>query len=988
MTAPTPPVTELPAPAPPSAPTLRLSAEVDNLGIMLVVSRGRPEGRRAKPIAPETTRQFWRDLFPEEFSKAADAISGALRAGEISIEGHGVRVASTQTHLFDEAAARHLGLPELCPFPFLLQMTKARSGKLTISTDVIAAGDPPRHARLDGALVRFGPRTVYRAGSRIAGLLAGIEAFNAAVIAKQWTAYRTLSEYLPQGVMDRLREGRRVEVFQAGALGIDAVAADAEHVRVDPVLFAGVPRGPEDEEPAPLLSDRLQSAFVMAFVEHGGERRSYRISPTAAVVVDDSVEDCLSVVRALRRKNNDDRLAFLRDPTSHLAAAMRRRDHRPPLIAHGRYAPHVRGIGIWLPPSLPYLSRVETAWMPEEFIVVLQSGTTVLSSEEASRFLQAVEFARRESIGQVEMLDRTLPIAEAMLAWEQLQAQMRESDGDSGAPSDAAKRTHEHLSLIVEDNFDAVNHVAETRPRSAPEVGPVAAGLLTELKNHQTGGIEWLVDRWSCGAPAALLADDMGIGKTLQLLGFTDWIARAVTLPSKDPTSGLYHRPILVVVPATLVENWKKELRDHVRPDSAIGDFYEPSGAHLRAESQADISARVTAFGFRPVTLSTYEMLNEHLLVFGAVNWGLVALDEIQRIKDPATQLRNAVSGLNADFVVAATGTPIENRIEDLWSIVDAISPGRLGALRDFSRTHADLEIAKLRELSVDLLGPDLTIAPDAPPLMLRRFKEDVLDALPTKLIVPHEREMPPAQADAYARAVLEAKTQAAAGVREANLVLVQTIRRISLHPDGFGGVDVRDPDSLATWVGRSARTSLTFDILDQIRERKEKVLLYLDDLAVQQVLAQAIRTRFGLKAPPMIINGRVSRKRRKLIVDGFQQSGDGFVPIILSPRVGGVGLHLTAANHVIHVSRWWNPALEEQCNDRVHRMGQTRDIRIHVPLGIYPGHVLPSFDRLVDGLLADKRLLAREVLIPPVTGRETRDLAEKLRSAATMAFA
>ncbi|MGY3582204.1 superfamily II DNA or RNA helicase [Bradyrhizobium sp. USDA 4341] len=986
------------SPAPPDktpAIDLRLEAQVDARGILLIVSEAGK--RRAKPVSPSKDWQFWRSLLPEQFSETADAIAEAMTAGILTRDGHGLRVPPTEVSMFDEAVAAHLRFPELCPHPFALQCSRDGASR-TMAVSVRHKLPPFEQGRIEGSLVRFRPRLTFRIGARLAALLAAVEHFNAAPRERRRDFMRdVMKPFLERGLLDLLWDGRRIDIYQASAIGIDAVPCNGD-VRIDPVLFPGVPRGAGDEEPLPLLNERLQSSFVTAFDAVRGTRQSYRIDETSTVLVDVSVQDCLEVVGSLRQKPSIDaaaaargrqsRIDFLSDPVTSLASGMRK-GSVPPLIAHGRYAPHVRGIGAWVAPTFPYLSRIETEWLPtDHFVVVLTRGPLILSAAEVDRFRQDVAFASANSASSVLVAGTRLSAAEASEAWRQLENQLprlnERPNEEEPPPDDAMPR----LSLIVDNNFDEVSHVARRRPRSPhPQAGEPEENLHTDLGHHQKQGISWLMRRWLMGAPSALLADDMGIGKTLQVLVFLDWLARCVSLPSRDE-EGLIRHPILVVLPGTLAEVWRKQLDEHFS-STVLGQFYEPTGAVLRAISHLDLAAKVRLFGQQPVTVVSYETLSEHILSIGAVSWAAVVYDELQRLKDPATQLRNAASGLNADFFVGVSGTPIENRIEDLWSVVDAIEAGRLGALRDFSHEYASLDIGKLRTLSQSLLGPDLQLGPDAPPVMLRRFKEDVLDKLPKKFVLTHEREMPAQQALAYAKAVKTAREEAAEGLPQAGLNLVREVRRISLHPDGLSDVDMQSARSLADWVKRSARTSTTFDLLDEIRAAGEKVLLYLDDIDVQYVLAQAIKTAFGLPSAPQIINGRVRRKDRAVIVENFQErSGDGFAPLILSNRVGGVGLHLTRANHVIHVSRWWNPALEEQSNDRTYRMGQKKDVNIHLPMAIYPQNALPSFDRLVDGLLGDKRILQREVLIPPVTGRETRMLADMLRRASPISFA
>jgi hypothetical protein len=190
-------------------------------------------------------------------------------------------------------------------------------------------------------------------------------------------------------------------------------------------------------------------------------------------------------------------------------------------------------------------------------------------------------------------------------------------------------------------------------------------------------------------------------------------------------------------------------------------------------------------------------------------------------------------------------------------------------------------------------------------------------------------------------------------------LEILQRMRAISLHPGG--NPILSDSD----FIDASARMRIAFDALDSIASRRERALVFLDDLDLQARLVGIIQRRYGMAAPPMIINGRVDGAARQARVDRFQVGPDEFDVMILSPRAGGVGLTLTHANHVIHLSRWWNPAVEDQCTGRVVRIGQTRDVEVHIPISLLPqGNA--SFDQNLHALLERKRRLMRDALLPP----------------------
>jgi len=361
--------------------------------------------------------------------------------------------------------------------------------------------------------------------------------------------------------------------------------------------------------------------------------------------------------------------------------------------------------------------------------------------------------------------------------------------------------------------------------------------------------------------------------------------------------------------------------------------------------------------------------LRDYDLDFGQLRLAVMVLDEAQKVKTPAVRATDAAKGMNAAFRVAMTGTPVENRLADLWCIVDGVHPGRLGDLKTFSaRYERDADPATLRTLK-DQLERERPGPPPIPPLLLRRTREQELPDLPRLLVERHERPMPPVQREAYAAAIGEARGRR--GGRGWMLEALQAIRAVSLHPDP--AAEVPDDD----FIAMSARLAVVIELLDGIAQRGEKALLFLESVELQARLATLLQRRYGLASPPALISGEVTGKVRQQRVDRFQADADGFGCMILSPRAGGVGLTLTRATQVIHVQRWWNPAVEDQCNGRALRIGQTRTVTAHLPLATIPDH--RSFDQNLDALLERKRRLMHDALVPPAASEgEQEELLER----------
>ena len=301
---------------------------------------------------------------------------------------------------------------------------------------------------------------------------------------------------------------------------------------------------------------------------------------------------------------------------------------------------------------------------------------------------------------------------------------------------------------------------------------------------------------------------------------------------------------------------------------------------------------------------------------------------------------------------IAMTGTPVENRLADLWCIIDGVRAGWLGDLRSFSRIYeAGVDLDARQGLKKRLEQP----FGGAPALLLRRMKEDHLPDLPKAQAAITRKPMPAIQSDAYEAVLSNARNGTS---RNTVLEALQAFRALSLHPNPR--MDADD----ATFIRASARLDLAFEALDRIAAAGERALIFLEKLDLQPRLAGVIQRRYRLAAPPEIINGQVPGARRQARVDRFQAAPEGFDAMILSPRAAGVGLNITRANHVIHLDRWWNPAVEDQCTGRALRIGQTKTVHIHIPIATLPSRA-KSFDENLHALLERKRRLMRDALVP-----------------------
>ena len=447
------------------------------------------------------------------------------------------------------------------------------------------------------------------------------------------------------------------------------------------------------------------------------------------------------------------------------------------------------------------------------------------------------------------------------------------------------------------------------------EIDPPAAFAGT-LRPYQARGLAWLwfLRRWGLGG---CLADDMGLGKTIQTLALVqrDWEAG---------DGG----PTLLVCPTSVIDNWRKEAA-RFTPELPVMVHHGPRRArgaafHAKAERHALV---VTSYGLLQRDI---EFLRERA-------WRGVALDEAQQIKNPETAQARAAHSLNAGYRVALTGTPVENHIGDLWSIMEFLNPGFLGTPTDFKRDFF-IPIQLQRD---DEAAERLRRATG--PFMLRRVKTDraIIRDLPEKLESKTYCSLTAEQASLY-RAVLldtEESLQHAEGIDRRGLILATLTRltQVCNHPAQFLG----DESALG---GRSGKLDRLTEMIEEVLAGDERALVFTRFVTMGGILQQHLQETFGREV--LFLHGGVPKAQRDRMVDRFQEA-DGPPLFILSLRAGGTGLNLTAANHVFHFDRWWNPAVENQATDRAYRIGQERNVQVHK--FICAGTLEDRIDEMID---------------------------------------
>ena len=464
--------------------------------------------------------------------------------------------------------------------------------------------------------------------------------------------------------------------------------------------------------------------------------------------------------------------------------------------------------------------------------------------------------------------------------------------------------------------------------REAPPAGEAAreAGLDAVLRPYQERGVGWLLALRTLRL-GGCLADDMGLGKTVQALA-----ALLVAKASGDPGADL------LVAPASLLENWRREA-ERFAPDLR---FLVAHPSRMPAAQLAKLDGR--RLRGRDVVLTTYGTVLRNAALRRRV-WRTVVLDEAQAIKNPAAKQTRAVKSLKAGWRLALTGTPIENRLTDLWSLFDFLNPGLLGVEPAFRR--------RCRAMSRDREHGYRPLRRLVRPYILRRLKtdENIVSDLPDKTEVNAWCSLSRMQAALYADSVseMERRLRTAEGIERRGLVLqfLMRFKQICNHPSQWVGDHEFDPKG-------SGKFERLREICESVASRQQKALVFTQFRALTEPLARFLGGVFGREG--LVLHGGTPVRRRAKIVEEFQN--DERLPfLVLSLKAGGVGLNLTAASHVIHFDRWWNPAVEDQATDRAYRIGQHRNVLVHkfVCRG--------TLEERIHQMIQDKREISGEVL-------------------------
>ena len=629
-------------------------------------------------------------------------------------------------------------------------------------------------------------------------------------------------------------------------------------------------------------------------------------------------------------------------------------------LRHTAPALRERGFGVLLPPWWAG-KRARISLNLHTEVHQAQPGAAEPAKDSKFGLEELVKYRWKASLGEIELTETEfMELAAAKTDLVQLRGEWVEVDAARLAAAAAALGVAQTGTMTAAEVLNKAMHGLDQRrlPRALTDdplevrvtssgwlgdllsgsveqsyaVAKEPRGMKAKLRPYQKRGVGWLTFMDGLGL-GAILADDMGLGKTVQVLTLLEQERQAVGRRRVDPT--------LLICPMSLVANWQREaerftpkLKVHVHHGSERLEGKEFQGAVKGVH----------------MVVTTYALALRDREQLGEVSWRRIVIDEAQAIKNAATKQARAVRSLSAPRRIALTGTPVENRLADLWSIMEFANPGLLGTAEQFKDRFAR-PIERGNE-GADAAAERLRQATSA--FVLRRVKTDpnIISDLPDKVEMPVVCNLTSEQASLYQAEVdrmLAAVQGSKEGIAKKGIVLagLTRLKQICDHPALF----LKDGSRLP---GRSGKLARVEDLCDEVLAMGEKALLFTQYAEFGAMLQQHLSERFG--RPVSFLHGGTPRTTRDELVRRFEQP-DGPPLFVLSLKAGGVGLNLTAANHVLHVDRWWNPAVENQATDRAFRIGQRKNVQVRKLM------CAGTLEERIDRVIEEKKGLAEKIV-------------------------
>ena len=698
---------------------------------------------------------------------------------------------------------------------------------------------------------------------------------------------------------------------------LDLIEHDSDHIELVPSFKdKSIPQVTSNQ----LLSERLGTYHTVR--GRGRQRKRFVFNP--------EMKETLKELGQTRNITGQDVPRFIENPEMFL----------PAQIDLSQFSARVKGIKTVVYNSRPYIhvQRTQGGWftgIPGVRIEkIAEGGETPGGTEDETgqdreidvdEYTNLVHQAQEQGDEYVKLNGNWIKIndVEAREFGGVLNKYDVEGQKELRFPANAILDIFENLQAL---EFDLPPQEQNNQPfdgTSLPEIDP--PGSFTGiLRPHQKLGYRWMAHLQHTET-GGLLADDMGLGKTIQVL---------VHLARLHEENCL--KPSLIICPKTLIDNWLKEIQN----------FFPSCPSVINLGSRRMSADILTQFD---LVLASYDAVRRNQMEIGKVDWQTVVADEAQYIKNPTAQRTSALKAAKSKHRVALTGTPVENGMIEFWSIMDFVRPGLLGSWSSFRKEYekplAEAGDGEERDSIVKKLLDKLGFH------YLRRMKEDELPDLPEKQVHEIKVQLSESQMSLYKEIAISGLR----GGRGSALAAITQLLMICCHPDALS-----DSPLLTRYEqGISPKLDKVMGIIGEVQNAGEKVVIFTRFKKIQKILQFAVYETFGILPP--VINGDVNDNRQQ-IIDIFSGS-PGFNVLILSHDVGGVGLNITAANHVIHFTRPWNPAKESQATDRVHRIGQDRQVHVYLPITSHESFT--TVEQRLAELVESKRSLAEDVLRP-----------------------
>lgn len=867
---------------------------------------------------------------------------------------------------FDASARDKLGLPDHWPGFFRLATTSVPNAR--DFNAAIQIFDENEHQipkwNLEGPILSIGATEHYLLTPAQFAILTAFDKWSAVedkTEADHLRLLHTLSDAADHGCLIDLRNAPDIDIQTAGECFVDAHPNQDGSIDLTPMLSGLLDDG--DSSPS-VVREQIRNRISQ--LNQGGAEAIVRVGKKVIVLSEEQTQ----IARAIAKSptvSAEDSQVFQKDPSTWLA------DH---VFTHGEveFLPRVSGVGEWTGGYMGSGGELGDPidWFDKQPETLDDRDSETQENESSSDEAASPE----EEWDDEEQVDEEAPEEEAPLV---PLIQKNDDELTWGIPS-----ASDFSGETIPFTFDFEGFPRPPFPHQVEAVKWLAfhtarAGEPAPWKENATA--------WGAGA---LFADDMGLGKTYSTLLFIGawyevWRERIKQAPPA----------CLVVAPLSLVENWKEEVEKAFPPDSMPFSRIVQAipAAELRSyyatANGKDVvnEGSVEQYGLKfgdgtvesldcpgTIVITTYQTLRDYRFSFAGCSWSVVAFDEAQNIKNPNALQTVAAKSLKGFFRVALTGTPVENHLGDLWCLMDAVEPGALGSFTDFRNQW--IRPIKKDPTQMEHIGRALRDYLDL--LILRRTKEANLEALPEKNIEHSLISMSSEQEALYDEILSLANSSndapSAKTQNNHHLACMWELRRITLHPDLMGGGSpkpFRNAKSSRQYLSESGKLAWLLDILDEIRSRGEKALIFSVQKQLQELLASHLGGIYGVKVP--VINGDTKaasktkpNETRLGLIKSFCEA-PGFGVCVLSPIAAGAGLNIVAANHVIHLERHWNPAKEDQATDRAYRIGQEKDVKVHLPILMHSRKHLVTFDMGLDRLISQKRSLAGSLgLIPP----------------------